>query len=433
MPPDADFQLKRLEAENQRLRRAVEELSILNEVAIAVTSTSGLDEIVDLIVQKCVKHLRVEQGAVLLLDKNEANSPLRTMVRKVQSDFAGIPLRLGDQITGWMLKNQQPLVINDLTADSRFRLPPGAAETVMSLLCVPLRLKGSMIGVLSVFNKIGKEGFSESDQRLLTIIAAQSAQVIENARLYQEEQALVQIEAELKTAREIQQKLLPKGPPEIPGYQLVARSEAARRVGGDYFDFLRRDANRVGLCLADVSGKGISASLLMAYVQATIRSQTLSESSVAERLAHSNQLLYESTDSDKFVTAFYGELDASNHTLRYTNAGHNPPLLFAPDGAVQQLDQGGPVLGVLPSFTFDEGVVELEPGALLVIFTDGYSEAMNLRFEEFGEERLEAIAAEHRQDSPQGLLERINAEVAEFCGDAPQTDDMTIMIVKREA
>ncbi len=432
MPPDADFQLKRLEAENSRLRRAVEELSILNDVALAVSSTSGLNEIVDLIVQKCVKHLRVEQGAVLLLDKEQESAPLRTMVRKVQSDYAGIPMRLGDQITGWMLKNQQPLVIHDVADDSRFRLPPEAERTVKSLLCVPLRLKGSMIGVLSVFNKVGKDAFSESDQRLLTIIAAQSAQVIENARLYQEEQALAAIEAELRTAREIQQKLLPKGPPEVPGYRIVARSEAARRVGGDYFDFLRRDADHIGFCLADVSGKGISASLLMAYVQATIRSQTLSTATVAERLGHSNQLLFESTDSDKFVTAFYAELDSANHKLRYTNAGHNPPLLVAPDGNVRQLTEGGPVLGVLPTFQFDEDEVDFEPGAVLLIFTDGYSEAMNLRFDEFGEERLEKIVVEHRRDSPQALLERINAAVAEFCGDAPQTDDMTLMIVKRD-
>ena len=429
MPTNAEFQ--RLESENLRLRRAVEELSILNEVALAVSSTSGLDEIVNLIVQKCVKHLRVEQGAVLLLNKDEADAPLRTMVRKVHSEFAGVPFRLGDQITGWMLKNQQPLVINDVAADGRFRLSSGIAETIRSLLCVPLRLKGDLIGVLSVFNKVGREGFTESDQRLLTIIAAQSAQVIENARLYEEEQALAQIESELKTAREIQQKLLPMRPPDIRGYEIVAYSEAARRVGGDYFDFLRRDAEHVGLCLADVSGKGISAALLTAYAQATLRSQTLSESSVAERLARANRLLVESTASAKFVTAFYAELNSTDHKLRYSNAGHNPPLLFSAEGDMQRLDKGGPVLGVLPSCQFDEGEVQFEPGSLLVIFTDGYSEAMNNRFEEFGEERLEKLAAQRRADSPQALLDRINTEVAQFCGDAPQTDDMTIMIVKR--
>ena len=206
---DTEYRIQRLESDNERLKRAVQELSILNDVALAVSSTLELNEVVDLIVQKSVKHLGVEQCAVLLLDTQEQEGPLRTMIRRAQSEYSGVPYRLGDQITGWMLKNQQSLIVNDLATDSRFRVG-GDAGTMRSLLCAPLRLKGRMIGVLSVFNKRGGKSFTEGDSRLLTIIGAQSAQVIENARLYEEEQVLARIEQELNTARSIQQRLLPR-------------------------------------------------------------------------------------------------------------------------------------------------------------------------------------------------------------------------------
>ncbi len=427
---DVEFRLKRLESENDRLKRAVEELSILNDVALAVSSTLALDEIVALIVQKSVKHLRVEQGAVLLIDKHEAEAPLRTMIRRAESDYSGIPYRLGDQITGWMLKNQQPLVVNDLATDKRFRVPEEAA-TMRSLLCVPLRLKGRMIGVLSVFNKHGGEEFTEGDGRLLTIIGAQSAQVIENARLYEEEQALAKIEQELSTARTIQQKLLPKAPPELSGYDLAGRSEPAKQVGGDYFDYFSREGDGTVVCLADVSGKGISAALLMANMQAAIRSLSLSDATLTARLEHANQLLYNSTDSDKFVTMFYAVLEPSSHELRYSNAGHNPPLLISTDGSVRELSDGGPVLGILPAFSYTQASVSLAPGDLLLIYSDGFSEAANTGFEEFGEGRLQELAVANREKPAAELIDLIASEVNAFCGDAPQTDDMTIVAVRR--
>ena len=198
--PEPASHLARLEAENTRLRRAVEELSVLNDVATAIASAASLEAIVDLVVQKCVKHLAVDQGAVLMFGKKDEAAALHTMVRKVQTDLRRDPYRLSEQVVGWMLKNQEPLVINDVAADERFREPTQQSTGVVtSLMCVPLRLKGRMIGVLSVFNKKGS-GFTESDQRLGTIIAAQSAQVIEHARLVEEEKALQVMQRELEMA-----------------------------------------------------------------------------------------------------------------------------------------------------------------------------------------------------------------------------------------
>ncbi len=428
--PSLDNQLARLEAENRRLRQAVEELSIINEVATAVSSTSPLDQVVDLIVQKCVKHLKVDQGAVLLFEKQEAAAALRTMVRKVQTDIRTIPYRLGDQITGWMLKNQQPLAINDFPNDGRFRLPAEAASDVRSLLCVPLRLKGRMIGVLSVFNKRGDEGFSDDDQRLLAIIGAQSAQVIENARLYEEEKSLQKMQQEVQMAREIQTRLLPKAPPVVPGYDIAGKSVSAQNVGGDYFDFLPFRDGRLGLCLADVSGKGISASLLMANVQATVRGQAAAGSSAALCLQRSNEQLYQSTDTDKYVTLFYAVLDIAKRELQYSNAGHNPPLLIKADNQPMLLTVGGPVLGILPEAQFEEASVSLDVGDLLLIYSDGYSEAMNRAFEEFGEDRLLEMAQHNRNATSAELIHRIGEAVLQHAAGAPQTDDMTMIAVR---
>lgn len=427
---DVEFQLKRLEAENHRLKRAVEELSVLNEVALAVSSASALDQVIDLIVQKCVKHLHVEQGAVLLIDRQQEQAPLKTMVRKVRSDYAGIPYRLGDQITGWMIKNQQPLMIADLSTDERFRMPPEAAS-VRNLLCVPLRLKGGMIGVLAVFNKLAGDAFSDSDQRLLMIIAAQSAQVIEAARLYEEERALARIEQELNTARDIQRRLLPKVPPSIPGYDIAGRSEAARMVGGDYFDFLGDGDRSLGVCLADVSGKGISAALVMAAVQATVRSQSLTGLPLAEQTGNANRLLYGSTESDKFVTMFYGALSPDSGEVRYTNAGHNPPALFRGGSEPELLETGGPVLGVLPQAPYSEGTAEISPGATLVIYSDGISEAMNAADEEYGEERFFELVQKNPEASAAQLVDLVFGAVKDFCGEAPQTDDMSLIVIRR--
>jgi sigma-B regulation protein RsbU (phosphoserine phosphatase) len=422
---------KRLEAETTRLRRAVEELSILNEVATTVSSAGSLASIVDLVVQKCVKHLGVDQAAVLMLgDKDEA-AALHTMVRKVQTDIKSNPHRLSDQVIGWMIKNQAPLVINDIHNDDRFQSATLQPDGVVhSLMCVPLRQKGRLIGVLSAFNKRGSEGFTEGNQRLLTIIAAQSAQVIENARLYEEEKSLQLMQQELRMAHDIQHKLLPRDAPSIPGFQIAGRSLAANNVGGDYYDFYP-SGDRHAICLGDVSGKGMPAALLMASTQATVRGQTLVESSVGPCLDRSNRLLHEITESDKFVTLFFALLDPAERRLYYSNAGHNPPILLS-DTEAKPLDVGGPVLSILPTSAYEEAQLDLHSGDVLVIYSDGFSESMNRRFEEFGEDRLLEVVKAHRDLSPEDLIEKAFDAAQKHAGDAPQTDDMTMVVVKVE-
>ena len=204
---------RRLSRENFRLQRAVEELGILNEIATAINSTLALEKILDLITQRCVHHLRAEQGAVLLLEEQKAARPFQTICRVGDTSHQRLPFRLDDQLTGWMLKNRSPLLINDMRTDRRFSTGEGDLFPVHSLLCVPMVCKGRMTGLLAVFNKKAETGFSADDQRLLAIIASESGQVIENARLAEKEKTLLRVQEELRLAYEIQTNLLPKEPP----------------------------------------------------------------------------------------------------------------------------------------------------------------------------------------------------------------------------
>lgn len=422
----------RLSRENFRLQRAVEELGILNEIAMAINSTMALEKILDLITQRCVHHLRAEQGAVLLLEEHKEERPFQTLCRVGDTSHKRLPFRLDDQLAGWMLKNRSPLLINDLGGDPRFATGIGDLFAVRSLLCVPMVCKGRMTGLLAVFNKKAGAGFSEDDQRLLAIIASESSQVIDNARLAEKEKTLLRVQEELRLAYEIQNNLLPKEPPNIPGYDIAGKSVPAKEVGGDYFDFLAVEENRLAFCLGDVSGKGLPAALLMANLQAAVRSQTMSGTSLTSCLERANSLLFRNTSPEKFATLFFGCLDTSLHVLHYCNAGHNHPFLIGDKTEPLRLSEGGLALGCFESFPFEENQVQLHPGDRLVVFSDGISEAVNPADEEFGEARVYELAVANRGAAAPELIEKILKSVSTHAGARPQMDDMTLVVVQRE-
>lgn len=418
--------------ENQRLRTAVEELSALNEIATAITSTQTLEQIVDLIVRKCVKHIKVEQGAVMLLDEKDQDKPFHTMIRKQDSLSNILPYRMDAQLTGWMLKNRNPLIVNDLTTDSRFKFMVDKNFPISSLLSVPMMVKGKMIGLLTVFNKKSEAGFTTGDQRLLGIIAAQSAHVIENARLYHEEQSLIRLQEEMRLAYEIQVDLLPKEQPVLPGYQIAGKSIPSKEVGGDYFDFIPSGDNRLAFCLGDISGKGIPAALLMANLQATLRGQTLLGNNSKSCVSFANEMLYQNSAPNKFATLFYGIIDSSKNELSYCNGGHNNPFFFSHDNKLTPLDKGGLIVGIMPSVIYEEDTIPFNSGDLLVIFSDGITEAMNNTEEEFGEQRLIDVILQNKNEPAKDLIEIIIKKVQEFSGIQSQMDDITLVIIKRK-
>jgi sigma-B regulation protein RsbU (phosphoserine phosphatase) len=292
-------------------------------------------------------------------------------------------------------------------------------------------IKSNLRGVLTVYNRKDEPAFTEDDQRLLTIIASQSAQVLENARLYEGERLLLRMNEELRLAAEIQRNLLPTAPPSVNGYAICGISAPAQVVGGDYFDFFDIGSGQVGLCLGDVSGKGLPASLLMASVQATLRGQALFDAAPGRCLQRSNRLLHRSTASDKFVTLFFAVLDFHEHHLSFSNAGHERPFLISSAGEIRRLGTGGVVLSILEDFAYEDERVVLSAGDTLVVYSDGISEAANARGEMFGEARLGELLCRHRRLPAPELQKRILDEVHAYSENEPQGDDRTLLIVQR--
>jgi serine phosphatase RsbU (regulator of sigma subunit) len=264
----------------------------------------------------------------------------------------------------------------------------------------------------------------------------------------QEAVAHERLERELLTAREIQQRLLPHKTPIVPGFEITGTSVPSRQVGGDYFDFLLLDDDRLGVAIGDVSGKGMPAALLMANLQASLHGQVIHPSSVADVVGRVNDLLVRSTDPHMFATFFYGLLDLRTATLTTTNAGHNPPLWLRRDGEVVRLHTGGLILGMLAGQVYRQQEVRLDPGDVVVLYTDGITEAIgpseNAARDEsedddenpenmFGEEALIEVLRKHERQSAAGIKEAILSAVARHTAGKPQSDDVTLVVVKRRA
>jgi sigma-B regulation protein RsbU (phosphoserine phosphatase) len=281
---------------------------------------------------------------------------------------------------------------------------------------------GYFVIVVTVVANVVLFGVEEL-QRTLRERNQQLEQTVEKGTI-----ALQQQEEELKRAREIQQMLLPSTLPQLAGVQIAGAWQPAREVGGDYFDVIQLDKNRLGICVGDVAGKGITAALLMANLQASFRAFATSEASPQVVCTKLNKFLCANIASGKFVTFFYAVLDADARTLTYENAGHSPGLLLRSDGTTETLPGGGAVLGALPDWTYQDYTVQLQPGDQLLLSTDGITEAENAKLEEFGEERL-LEAARARLGSALEVQRAIMQQVTTFCG-GNFRDDATLLVLR---
>ncbi len=311
------------------------------------------------------------------------------------------------------------------------------AEFPDSFLCAVIRSETVVYGVLCLGRRTGRPNFTAGDLKLADVLASQAAFALENTALHQrrlrEEQRMIRLQEEVRLARSIQQNLLPKAVPVVEGYDIAGATLPASTVGGDYYDFIPVEEGRLALCLGDVSGKGMPAALLMAHLQAAIRGQTLMRIDPGPALAHSNTLLYHSTGSDRFATCFYGVLDVREHRLRYANAGHDRPLLISAGGdRSRELDTCGLVLGVIPEAAYPEDSVALEPGDSLLIYSDGIIDAADGEGREFGLDALRDLVRRRPGGSAADTLARVLDTVNAHAGGAPQTDDITVVVVQRQ-
>lgn len=417
-----------LQDEVRRLRRAVDELSILNDLARAIGASLNGEEIMQIIIRRSLRAVNADQEVITLVEEEQKS--MKTLIRTMVSSADAPEYHLHQALLGWMHLNKKPLVVDDPQNDPRFR---GVQwdSSIHTVLCVPLIVKSELRGVLTVYNKKDGKSFTTDDQRLLAIISAQSAQVIENARLIEEEKLYIKMQQEVGLAAKIQLGLLPRTKPDIAGYDICARTIPAQSVGSDYFDFIPKNDGRLAICLGDVSGKGLPASLLMANLQATLRWQTLVSQQPLECMVRSYKLLFESTNPEKFAILFYGIIDSTHRTIHYTNTGHDWPFLISKDASIRRLRTGGLLLGMFEQATYEDENIPLLPGDLLVIQSDGISEAFDIHQEQIGEKRLQDLLLEHKDRSAEEIIDAVVREVRKHAEANPQSDDITIMVIKR--
>jgi phosphoserine phosphatase RsbU/P len=310
-----------------------------------------------------------------------------------------------------------------------------ALRRIKAHLLVQVRTKERLSGILSLNLRRGQFPYSVADKETLMSVAGQLALVIENARLAERMVAEERLRRELALAAEVQRRLLPERPPECLAVELAGFCQPARGVGGDYYDFIKFDNDRLGVAIADVAGKGIAAALLMSTVQATLRSLSVDgagSDSLADMVATLNRLLCGSTGGTNYVTFFYAQFDQATRRLAYVNAGHNPPFFFraAPSRDFRSLCSGGMFVGMFEHCGYEQEVVQMRPGDALIAFTDGLPEARNAQDEEFDEERIKEVVAATAHLSAPEIRDEIARRVKEWIASAPQYDDLTFVVMK---
>ncbi len=303
-------------------------------------------------------------------------------------------------------------------------------------LMIPTVIKNEINNLICIGKKLNNTCYTDEDIEFLESIVNLSLISIQNTELFREYLEKQKIENELKIAREIQLALLPGELPEITGYDIAGVNLPALQVGGDYYDMIKLTDTKTALVIADVSGKGTPASLLMANIQSAVHSYlklyleiSFDLAKVTEKI---NELIYENTSSDKFITFFWGILDSEKNTFEYINAGHNPPYLLKDGGEIIQLTEGGFMIGILDfGVTYEVGKVEIEKNDVLAFYTDGVTEAMNTAGDEFGDKRLTDVMKEYKESSSSEILEEIKNSIVNFSRDTAQYDDITLIVLKK--
>ncbi len=418
-------------------------LTDLSEQARSFTETEPL---LRTIVERISQTLHVERISFLLRRGNLFS------LQYAQGIPATIDVSLPDNSSTIraLIVDRSPKQVYLERPDPWLALAPAGELSVLNQLdaelLLPLPGRSGLIGVMALGPKLSEEPYSRSDRRLLSSVALQTGLAIENSalvhRLAEESSQRQRIDREIEIAREVQERLLPQTYPVVAGIDFAAYSRAAREVGGDYYDFIPLENGALGIAIGDVSGKGISAALLMASIRAALHGLTFSgDLNLARVIEGLNRIIFDSSTSNRFVTFFFGEYDPVTRTLDYVNAGHNAPLLLRPsahDGfcnpeaecTVQRLETGGPVLGIFTEVHYEQGRIQLRPYDALIAFTDGISEAMTADLQEWGEERLIAAARASNHRSAQEIVTAVIASVDQFTAGAPQSDDLSLVVLK---
>ena len=405
-------------------------LFLLNEVAREFMSISEEGVLLERLAARMLGLFKADRCAVVFAGGDgDPEIDVKAMAR-ARSNLSS-ELRISSTAARHVIQEKMALAISDVLSDDRFRARQSILDArITSILCAPLWHGDTVFGLvyLDTTGRVGS--FGKEQLAVLSAFANMAAVKIDNLRLVEASIATARMERELALAAEIQEKMLPQEGFDWPGFDCVGFNRACFEVGGDYFDFMAMGSETFAVTVADVSGKGASAALLMASCKSMLTALVDTGTPLLERVSRLNRYVRENSTANKFVTFFHAEVDGAKGVLRYCNAGHNPPLLLEPSGEVRGLEPTGPVLGLL-ELPYAVVEVPFEPGALLVAFSDGVTEAENPAQEEFSEERLAELVAGSGGQAPEDVRDHILTEVSRFVGPGAQQDDVTLVLVKR--
>ncbi|MBI3944532.1 MAG: SpoIIE family protein phosphatase [Armatimonadetes bacterium] len=441
-----------LESGHHRLQREREVIiGFLERIGGAYQAALDLEEVLRLVTAAGVETTGAGAGAIFLLDArtNELQMSARqgpfpplyrnvpiTDLRHRSEELAEIAgqqrFALGEGVVGQVAATGKPVRITDARQSGILVGEVGDPVRRQSMLLMPIVFRAEVMGVVAVLNKRSADAFSEEDQFLLGTLAEQAAFYIHNARMVAALAAQERVRRELQIARDIQRLLLPADAPEVPGFDLHALGRPALEMGGDYYDFFPVTEGHLGIVIGDVSGKGMPAALTMAMLRTVIRTHAQGDTSPSRVLVRVNATLSADLPRDAFVSVLYGVLDIRERAFVWARAGHEPAILLRDSGA-EPLTPGGAAIGVLGGDEFAQSLesheVRLRPGDALILYTDGITEAMDASGEEFGMERFLQALQSGAATSAQARARRIEEAVMAFAGQAPQQDDITLVVL----
>ena len=421
-----------LEKTRLELNRKQSEISILYNVGKVIRATFAIEELLKMIVDMVTQSLRCKRGSILLVDDRNGDLLVKGVLGRDQSQVENKRLAERGAVTLAILSCNQSILINKEGQGNQFFTDEQEkGYTTRSFLSVPIKIQDQVVAILNVTDKESEEDFNADDQRLLEILADQASITIENFRLSEQLVEKERMERELEIAHSIQVNLLPEQTPDIPNTELDARSIPAKAVGGDYYDVFAIDEFRWGIAMGDVSGKGVPAALLMVMIRTLLRANAVGNSSAADVVSRVNRMIIPDLDPVMFVTLFYGIFDSRTRELLFTNAGHNHPLhISAATAEVQKLYTDDLIVGMFEDYEYREGTVKLEHGDLLVLYTDGITEARNEQEEAFGDRRLLDTVCLSDSDRCADVVRKVFSSVFAFVGSRPAYDDMTLMVLR---
>jgi serine phosphatase RsbU (regulator of sigma subunit) len=380
-----------------------------------------LSELFQVILDLAIQAVSAQRGVLLLLEGD-------TLVPRAHK---GEGFRISTAVRDRVINEKSSILVRDAQLDDAFKGRMSIVEQkVHTMMAVPLQTKDRIIGIIYVDSPFILREFKKDDLDLLTVMANICGIKIENARLAEVEEAERVMKRDLTQAADIQRRMLPDEAPRMPNVDLAGFNVACRTVGGDYYDFFPYPDGRVALALGDVSGKGMPASLMMMALQARVQVLAEDPGDLGAFMSRLNKGTCAKCPSNRFITFFFCVLDTNTGELRFANAGHNPPILVRASGEAQMLEGGGPVLGIVPLAPYREESIHLDRGDMLVLYSDGVTEANNPNFDEYGEERFMEVLCRNRTQPASVIVEAVTRSLTEFTAGAAQADDITLSVAR---